>query len=84
MSQCAHEPNQKSIQVKYDGQVVGDYISDLIVENLVLVELKATQSLDEIHMAQCLNYLKAANLRLCLLINFGRPKIEVKRIMNGF
>ena len=75
---------QKSIQVIYGGQVVGDYIADLVVADSVLVELKAVKSLDEIHMAQCLNYLKAANLKLCLLINFGRPKIEVKRIMNGF
>ncbi|MCH8887148.1 MAG: GxxExxY protein [SAR324 cluster bacterium] len=75
---------QKSIPVLYRKQVVGDYIADLLVENSVLVELKATKLLDEIHMAQCLNYLRAANLRLCLLINFGRPKIEVKRIINGF
>ncbi|MCH8075633.1 MAG: GxxExxY protein [SAR324 cluster bacterium] len=75
---------QKSIPVLYRKQVVGDYIADLLIENSVLVELKATKLLDEIHMAQCLNYLRAANLRLCLLINFGRPKIEVKRIINGF
>lgn len=75
---------QKTIKVFYDGQVVGDYMADMLVEELVLVELKTTKSLDEIHMAQCLNYLKAAKLRLCLLINFGRPKIEVKRIINGF
>ena len=75
---------QKSIPVLYRKQVVGDYIADLLVENSELVELKATKLLDEIHMAQCLNYLRAANLRLCLLINFGRPKIEVKRIINGF
>ena len=75
---------QKSIPVLYRKQVVGDYIADLLIENSVLVELKAMKLLDEIHMAQCLNYLRAANLRLCLLINFGRPKIEVKRIINGF
>ena len=63
---------------------MGDYIADLLVEDSVLVELKAAKSLDEIHRAQCLNTLKAANLRLCLLINFGRPKIKVKRIVNGF
>lgn len=75
---------QKTIPVFYDGQVVGDYIADMLVEDLVLVELKTTKSLEEIHMAQCLNYLKAINLRLCLLINFGRPKVEVRRIINGF
>ena len=75
---------QKPIAVTYDGQIVGDYLADLLGENSVLVEMKAVKSLDEIHMAQCLNYLKAANPTLCLLINFGKPKIEVKRLVKGF
>ncbi|MEE8556126.1 MAG: GxxExxY protein [bacterium] len=75
---------QKSINVLYDGKIVGEYVADLLVENSVLVELKATRALDEIHMAQCLNYLKATGLKVCLLINFGQPKIEVKRIVNRF
>ena len=75
---------QKLIQVNYNGKVVGDYIADLVVEDSVLVELKAAKSLDEIHMAQCMNHLKTARLRPGLIINFGRPKIEVKRIINGF
>ena len=74
---------QKPIVVRYDGQVVGEYIADMLVENIVIVELKAVKSLDEVHMAQCLNYLKAADLRICLLINFGRPKIQIQRIVNG-
>jgi GxxExxY protein len=57
---------------------------DLLVEGAVLVELKAIKALDEIHMAQCLNYLKAAQLKVCLLINFGRPRIQIKRIVNNF
>ena len=75
---------QKAIKVYYGERVVGDYVADLLVEDSVLVELKATKALDENHMAQCLNYLKAANLKVCLLINFGRPRIQVKRIVNGF
>ena len=75
---------QKSINVLYDGKIVGEYIADLLVENSVLVELKATRALDDIHMAQCLNYLKATGLKVCLLINFGKPRIEVKRIVNRF
>ena len=52
--------------------------------SLRLHELKAVKQLDEIHMAQCMNYLKATGLKVCLLINFGKPKIEIKRIVNQF
>jgi GxxExxY protein len=74
---------QQAILVKYDGVVVGEYVVDLLVEREVLVELKAAKTLDDIHAAQCLNYLKATGLRLCLLMNFGRPRVEVKRIVLG-
>lgn len=75
---------QHGIAVYYDGVVVGDYCADLLVEDGLLVELKAVKALDEIHMAQCLNYLKATGLTLCLLINFGAPRIEIKRIVRNF
>ena len=74
---------QSGITVYYDGIVAGEYIADLLVENEILVELKAVKSLDNVHMAQCLNYLKATRLQVCLLINFGTPHIEVKRIVNN-
>jgi GxxExxY protein len=72
---------QHPISVKYEAAVVGEFITDLLVQDEVLVELKAVKALDEIHLAQCLNYLKATSLRVCLLINFGNPKIEIKRVM---
>ena len=72
---------QYPIHVVYDGSVVGEYTPDLLVEAQVLVELKTVQALDNIHMAQCLNYLRATGMPVCLLINFGRPHIEVKRIL---
>ena len=75
---------QHGIQVQYDGVVVGDYLADLLVENRVLIELKAVKTLDDIHRAQCMNYLKATGHTVCLLINFGSPKLEVKRIVNNF
>ena len=75
---------QKPIQVRYDGIVVGDYCADMLVEQSVLVELKAVKALDATHLAQCLNYLKAAGLRICLLLNFGAPRLEIKRVINGF
>ncbi len=74
---------QAGVNVIYDGIVVGEYVSDLLVENDLLVELKAVKALDNIHMAQCMNYLKATGHEVCLLINFGLPRIEVKRVLNG-
>lgn len=72
---------QHPVPVRYDSVVIGDFYCDLLVEQTVLVELKAVKALDDIHMAQCMNYLKATGLQLCLLINFARPKIEIKRII---
>ncbi|BAY47137.1 hypothetical protein SAMD00079811_47530 [Scytonema sp. HK-05] len=72
---------QYRIEVLYDGIIVGEYFADLLVEDCVLVELKAVKTLESIHFAQCLSYLKAARLKLCLLMNFGNPKVEVKRII---
>jgi GxxExxY protein len=74
---------QQAIAVKYDGIIVGEYAVDMLVEREVLVELKAAKGLDDVHAAQCLNYLKATGLRLCLLMNFGRPRADVKRIVLG-
>jgi GxxExxY protein len=71
------------VEVCYDGIVVGSYTADLLIENIVLVELKAAHVLDPIHAAQCLNYLKATGFRLCLLLNFGNPRLEIRRFANG-
>jgi GxxExxY protein len=86
----AHELRKAGLQVRqqhpvrvcYDGVVVGDYAADLLVEETLLLELKAVSALDNVHLAQCLNYLKGTGLRLCLLMNFGKPKVEVRRIRN--
>jgi len=75
---------QKPIQVIYDKVIVGDYIADILVESAVIVELKATKAIDEIHKAQLLNYLNATGLNLGLLLNFGQPKLEIKRFVNKF
>ena len=74
---------QYRMVVLYDGVEVGSYTADLLVEDSVLVELKAARALDDVHRAQCLNYLKASGLNLCLLLNFGRPRLEIKRLANG-
>ncbi len=73
---------QVPLKVKYEGSVVGDYNADLLIEKSILVELKAVTALDKSHYAQCLNYFKATGLKLCLLINFGTQKIQIKRIIN--
>lgn len=75
---------QHPIKVAYDGIIVDEYISDLIVESKVLIELKASKCIDDVHVAQCLNYLKAINIRFGLIINFGKPKVEIKRVALGF
>ena len=72
---------QKPMSVYYEGVVVGEYVVDILVQNAnvsVLVELKAVKQLNDIHMAQCLNYLKAGHMKLCLLINFGTPNSPLK------
>ena len=86
----AHDLRKKGLQVQqqhgitvyYDGAIIGEYAADLLVEGVLLIELKAVKELDDIHLAQCLNYLKATNLRLCLLMNFAKPKVEIRRIAN--
>jgi len=72
---------QKDIEVVYDGVSVGKFNADLLVEGVVLIELKAVKAFDDVHLAQCLNYLKATGLKLCLLINFGAPRVQVKRVV---
>jgi GxxExxY protein len=75
---------QCPIIVRYKGAVIGEYYADLLVADEVVVELKAVKELDDVHTAQCLNYLKATGLRVCLLINFGTPKVQIKRLVNNF
>jgi GxxExxY protein len=72
---------QHPIKVIFDGINVGDFYVDLFVEDRVLVELKAVSTLVNDHTAQALNYLRASGLEVCLLINFGKPKVEIKRLL---
>jgi GxxExxY protein len=66
------------LQVTYRAKVVGEYCADIIVEDKIVVEVKAVSRLDSIHEVQLVNYLKATRLNIGLLINFGRS-VEVKR-----
>lgn len=69
---------QKPINVYYDDKLVGEYFADLIVEDKVIIELKAADSLIEEHELQLINYLKATEIEVGLLLNFGK-KPEIKR-----
>ncbi len=75
---------QSPIKVRYAGEVVGDFIADLVVENELIVELKVAKNLDDVHLAQCLNYLKATGKHLGLLLNFGGNRVQIKRVVNNF
>ncbi len=71
---------QHPIDVIYYGVNVGQYFADILVENMIMVELKTVKKIDDIHMAQCLNYLNATACPLCLLMNFHSTKVEIHRI----
>ncbi|HWF13299.1 MAG TPA: GxxExxY protein [Candidatus Acidoferrales bacterium] len=72
---------QKAFPVLYEGAVVGDYLADLVVSEKVVIECKAVTALDVVHEAQIINYLKASGLRVGLLINFARPKLQFRRLV---
>jgi len=74
---------QVPIKVLYKEDVVGEYIADILVEQSVIVELKTVESLEKIHEAQLLNYLRATGIRLGLLVNFRHPKAEIKRLVHN-
>jgi GxxExxY protein len=74
---------QKDLEVWYDGIVVGNFTVDLLVGGRILVELKAVRALDDLHMAQALNYLRSSGQGVCLLINLGTPKPEIRRLVPG-
>ena len=74
---------QKPIKVCYKEQTVGEYFADMLVENDIIVELKAVKAIEGIHFAQCQNYLKATEKKLGLVINFGGEKVQVRRVVNG-
>jgi GxxExxY protein len=73
--------SQKPFPVKYEGTVVGDYHADLVVSGKVVVECKTVNNLDPVHDAQLMNYLKASGLRVGLLVNFARPKLQYRRLV---
>lgn len=73
--------SQVPIQVQFHGRIVGDYFADIVVEDSIILELKAQDRIAEIHKAQTLNYLRATQFKLALLINFGKHRLEYERLV---
>ena len=76
--------SQAPFSVIYKGCCVGEYFGDVLVDGVLLVELKCVERLGNEHTAQCMNYLKASGICVCLLVNFQRPKVEWRRVVLGF
>ena len=76
--------NQVPLKVKFRGATVGEFFVDILVENIVLIELKTAGNLTNDHYAQTINYLKATEIEVGLLVNFGNPKLEYRRFNNRF
>ena len=74
--------NQKEIKINYLGMEIGTHRLDLLVENKIIVELKAVKEFADIHFAQLRSYLKATGLKVGLLLNFAKPALEIKRVVN--
>ncbi|MBM3740970.1 MAG: GxxExxY protein, partial [Acidobacteria bacterium] len=73
-----------SFPVTYKGRGVGEYFADILVEDVLVIELKCAERLSNEHTAQCLNCLRASGRTLCLLVNFRKPKVKWTRIVHGF
>jgi len=72
---------QVPIKVSYKDNIVGEFFADILVEDKVIIELKAVEKIEKIHQAQLLNYLKATGIKIGLLVNVKWPKAEIKRMV---
>ena len=73
--------SEASFTVFYKGERIGEYYADILVEDAFVVELKCVDRLGKEHVAQCLSYLRASELGVCLLVNFQRPRAQWRRIV---
>ena len=72
---------QYPIKVYFDGEVVGNYVSDILIEDKIIIELKCVEKINNIHKAQALNYLKATQMRLAIILNFAKDKLQYERLV---
>ena len=73
--------SEKAIEVFYDGKICGKFRTDLVVDNKIVLELKALDELNSNHISQAVSYLKATGLKLAILINFGTESLETQRVV---
>ena len=73
---------QAPIKVYFEGEIVGEYFADILVEDKIILELKVLEKITDVHIAQALNYLKATGLELAIILNFGKRKLEYERLIN--
>lgn len=72
---------QTPIKVFFEGEEVGNYVADILVEEQIILELKVVDGINDIHRAQTLNYLKATGLKLAIILNFGKRRLESERLV---
>ncbi len=72
---------QAPLKVMFRGRIIGEFYPDLLIDDRLIVELKAVKTLSSEHEAQLINYLKGTGVKVGLLVNFGRPKLEWKRMV---
>jgi GxxExxY protein len=75
-----HVEAQVPLTVKFRGVIVGEFFADILVEGKLIIELKSVSALRPEHQAQVINYLKATGIAVGLLVNFGNPKLEYRRL----
>lgn len=76
--------SQKAISISYRGQVIGKHILDIVVDDSLILELKAVSEFEDIHFAQLRSYLQATEIKVGLLMNFNKPKLSVRRVVKDF
>ncbi|MCS5423136.1 MULTISPECIES: GxxExxY protein [Psychrilyobacter] len=72
---------QEPIKISFRNKIIGDYIADIIVEDKIILELKCTSKIIEVHKAQIANYLKATGKKIGIIINFGNKSLEIERVV---
>jgi len=72
---------QTPIKVYFEGEIVGDHVADILVDNKIILELKSIENINDVHRAQVLHYLKATGLRIALILNFGKTKLQYERLI---
>jgi GxxExxY protein len=72
---------QYPIKVYFEGEVVGNYVADILIEDKIVIELKCVEKISNIHKAQALNYLKATQMRLAIILNFAKDKLQYERLV---